>query len=250
MLVATAEEAEHRSRLVAGLLLQLREIDAETVDARRRAGLKAVRTQWQLAQALCQRRCRRITGPAAIALALADMDAPTKEGAGGQHHVRRVEVHAHGGTDTADSTALQQQVVHRLLEQFEVRLRFDGTTNGGPIQVAIRLAARGAYRRTLARVQATPLDPGRVRCLRHHATERVDLAHQMALADATNGRVAAHLADGLDVVGQQQRARTRTCRGQCGLGAGVAATDHDHVIAVRILHRRSRIHCRHRRRLR
>ena len=170
MLVAAAEEAEHRSRLVAGLLLQLREIDAETVDARRRAGLKAVRTQWQLAQALCQRRCRRITGPAAIALALADMDAPTKEGAGGQHHVRRVEVHAHGGTDTADSTALQQQVVHRLLEQFEVRLRFDGTTNGGPIQVAIRLAARGAYRRTLARVQATPLDPGRVRCLRHHAT--------------------------------------------------------------------------------
>jgi hypothetical protein len=40
---------------------------------------------------------------------------------------------------------------------------------------------------------------------RHRAAQRVDLLDQMALADAADRRVAAHLAERLDVVRQQQR---------------------------------------------
>ena len=65
--------------------------------------------------------------------------------------------------------------------------------------------------------------------LRHHAAERIDLLDQVSLADAAYRRVAAHLPQRLDVVREQQRARAETRGGKRGFGAGMAATDHDHV---------------------
>src|ERR1700685_3169988 len=52
----------------------------------------------------------------------------------------------------------------------------------------------------------------------------------MALADATDGRVAAHLPQGLDVVRQKEGAPAHTRSRKRGLGAGMAAADHDHVV--------------------
>ena len=46
----------------------------------------------------------------------------------------------------------------------------------------------------------------------HHAVERVDLAHQMALAQPADGRVAGHLADGGELMGDEQRARAQRAR--------------------------------------
>ena len=68
--------------------------------------------------------------------------------------------------------------------------------------------------------------------MRHRAAQRVDLLDQMALADAADRGIAGHLAERLDVVGQQQRARAHARGGQRGLGAGVAAADDDDVVAV------------------
>jgi hypothetical protein len=51
----------------------------------------------------------------------------------------------------------------------------------------------------------------------------------MALADTANRRVAAHLAQGLDVVGEQQGGASHAGCGQGGLGAGVATTNNDDI---------------------
>ena len=56
--------------------------------------------------------------------------------------------------------------------------------------------------------------------------------HQMALADAADRRIAAHRTDGLDVVGQQQRACAGASRRERRFGAGMAAADHDHIETV------------------
>ncbi len=45
----------------------------------------------------------------------------------------------------------------------------------------------------------------------------------MALADTADGRVAGHLPQGIDVVGQQQGAGAHARTGQGGLGTPVAA---------------------------
>ena len=66
----------------------------------------------------------------------------------------------------------------------------------------------------------------------HHAVERVDLADQMALAEAADGRVAGHLADGLGLVGQQRRARAAARGRRRRLAAGMAAADDDDVVML------------------
>ena len=51
----------------------------------------------------------------------------------------------------------------------------------------------------------------------------------MALADAADGRVAAHLAQRLDGLREQQRARAHAGGRERGFGARVAAADDDYV---------------------
>ncbi|MNN79735.1 hypothetical protein D3C81_1964050 [compost metagenome] len=58
----------------------------------------------------------------------------------------------------------------------------------------------------------------------------------MALADAADGRVAAHVAEGFHVVGEQQGLDPHACCGQCRLGTGMAATDDDHIKTGREIH--------------
>ncbi len=63
----------------------------------------------------------------------------------------------------------------------------------------------------------------------HHAVEGIDLAHQMALAEPADGRIAGHGADGRQLMGDQRRARTHARRGGGRLRPRVAAADDDHI---------------------
>ena len=58
----------------------------------------------------------------------------------------------------------------------------------------------------------------------------------MALANTPDRRVAAHLAQRLDVLGQQQRPRTAARRGQRCLGTGMSAANHDDIERFLKLH--------------
>jgi len=73
--------------------------------------------------------------------------------------------------------------------------------------------------------------------VRHDAAERIDFLHEVALADAADGRVARHLADGLGIVGQQQGLGPEPRARRSRLGAGMAAADHDHIISLGMPHR-------------
>src|SRR5690606_29995736 len=175
-----AEVAHHRQGFVAPLLFHYREADGLAVDARRRAGLQAVDAERQFAQASGQGYRRRIAGAAAAVFFQADVD------------------------NGADALAvLDNQVVDGLLEDREVRLVFQGGADGGFIQHAVGLGARGTHRRALARIEDAELDAALVGGARHGAAEGINFFYQMALADAADGRVAAHLAEGLNVVRQQ-----------------------------------------------
>jgi hypothetical protein len=136
------------------------------------------------------------------------------------------------GDGAAHGVALDHQVIDRSLEHGQVFLRLDDAPDRHPVQVAVGLAARRAHGRALGGVEGSPLDAGQVGSMGHRPAQRVDLLDQVALADAADGRVAAHCPDRLHIVGQQQGARAAACRRQRGLGAGVAAANDDHVVVV------------------
>ena len=96
---------------------------------------------------------------------------------------------------------------------------------------------RGANRRTLATVENAELDAGLVRRQCHRAAERIDLPDEVALADPADRRIAAHRAERLDALRQQQRtgahARRRRER---GLRTGVTAANHQDVEDFGIVH--------------
>jgi hypothetical protein len=87
--------------------------------------------------------------------------------------------------------------------QLQVRLLAQQAPHGRLVEPPIGLGARPADGRPLAGVQGSELNPGAVDGPRHDPVEGVDLAHQMALAQPADGRVAGHLADRLQRVGDQ-----------------------------------------------
>ena len=157
------------------------------------------------------------------------MDAAGEESADGQHHGARPKLDARDRHHAAHAFALDDEIAAFLLEEREVRLVLERVTDKRLVELAIGLHARRAHRRTLAGIQRARLDRGRIRGARHHAAERIDLLDEMSLADAADGRIAAHLAQRLDRLREQQRARTHPRRRQGGLGTGVSAADHDYV---------------------
>ena len=111
----------------------------------------------------------------------------------------------------------------------EIRLGGDLRLHGGAIERAVGLRARAAHGRTLAPVQDAELDAGAVGDAAHQAVERIDLAHQMALAEPADRRVAGHLADGREAVRHENRIGAESGRRRRGFRAGMPTSDDDDV---------------------
>ena len=129
---------------------------------------------------------------------------------------------------------LDDQVLDRGFDHVEVRRGADRRLHGLAVELAVGLGAGTLHRRAFAAVQHAELDAGQVGDLAHQAVEGVDLADQMTLAEPANGRIAGHLADGGEAVGDQRRARAHARRSGSSLAAGMAAADHDNVEGVGI----------------
>ena len=74
--------------------------------------------------------------------------------------------------------------------------RPDGLLHGGRIAGAIGLGTRPAHRRALAAIEHPELDAAAIGHAAHQAIERIDLAHQMTLAETADRRIAGHRPDG------------------------------------------------------
>ena len=182
------------------------------VDARRRAGLQPALRQLQFLQPRRQRDRRRVARPAGLVVVEPDVDAAVQESAGRQHHGARAEANADLRHGADHAVALDHQVIDGLLEQREVGLVFQPAADRRLVEDAVGLRPGGAHRRTLGAVEDAELDAGLVRGDRHGAAQRIDFLDQVALADAADRRVAAHLPQRLDVVGQQQGLAAHACR--------------------------------------
>ena len=129
---------------------------------------------------------------------------------------------------------LDDQVLDRGFDHLEIRRGADRCLHGLAVKLAVGLGAGALHRGAFAPVQHAELDAGGVSHPAHQAVEGVDLADQMPLAEPANGRIAGHLADGGEAVGDQRRARADAGGSRRSLAAGMAAADHDHVVGVGI----------------
>ena len=240
---ARAHEAEHRNAIalaarhaVTRLHGALGKVDAAPVQPWRRAGFQPALGQLEFFEPRTQRHRRRVAGPPCCVVVQAHMDFAVQKGAGRQHHSAASELDADLRDGADHPVAFNHQIINRLLEQPQVGLVFEHAANGGLVQNPVGLGPRGAHSRALARIENAELNAALVGGQRHGAAQGIDLLDQVALADAANRGVAAHLAQRFDVVAEQQGLATHASRSQCGLGAGMAAADDDHVKFLGIKH--------------
>ena len=158
------------------------------------------------------------------------MDEPAQERAGGQHH-RPCPEFAAVGQAYAGHAARNEKIVHLAGDDREVGHRFDRRLHGRGIELAVGLGARAAHRRPLAAVEHAELDAAGVRHPAHEAVEGVDLAHEMALPEPADRRIARHGADGRGPLRDHGGARAHPRGGRSGFAAGMAAADNDHVVS-------------------
>jgi hypothetical protein len=64
----------------------------------------------------------------------------------------------------------------------------------------------------------------------HQPVEYVELAHEVAFANAANRRIARHLSNVLGAERQQADARATPGRGSRSLAPGMAGPDHQNVV--------------------
>jgi hypothetical protein len=94
------------------------------------------------------------------------------------------------------------------------------------------LSARAMHRGPFAHVEHAELDARGVDSLAHQSTQRVNLAHDLALGNATDRGIATHLANRIKIRGQQYRLRTHARGCCCGFGPRMAGPDHHDVVLV------------------
>src|SRR5207245_9637753 len=87
------------------------------------------------------------------------------------------------GHSACDSVAAQNEIVDSLLEQGQIRLSLQTSTNGVLVQHAIRLCACRMHRRPLTGVERAKLNPRLISRERHGAPKRIHLLHEVPLAD-------------------------------------------------------------------
>ncbi len=136
----------------------------------------------------------------------AEVKQTVQERPGGDDDLRCRDAFTAFERDADGGAVLHHDPGDDALPDLKAVLGLERSPHAFAIALAVGLAARGAHRGSLAQVQAPKLYAGLVGGLGHLAAERVDLAHEVPLGQPADGRIAAHLADGVPLPGDAQHA--------------------------------------------
>src|SRR5258707_9015701 len=128
------------------------------------------------------------------------MDESGQKSAGGQYDGAAGKTNAELSHYTGNTVSLQQEVIHRLLEQGQVGLVLQARSNRTLVEEAIGLRARRAACRSLGGIQDAEMDPPFVCRDPPGSPQSVPFFYEMPLPDTPNGRIAGHLSRRLDAV--------------------------------------------------
>ena len=117
------------------------------------------------------------------------------------------------------------------LADVEAGLGFENFAHFDAIELLVALGAGAPDGGAAGGVEQTELDADGIGDLAHDAAQGVDFADQVALGDAADGRIAAHLGDQVHIHGDEGGLEAHARRGHGGLAAGVSRA-HDHHIVL------------------
>ena len=225
---AAREGAEEGGRFVAGLGVAGGEVDGAAFDARGGAGLEAPQGEAELREAGGDAAGGAAEAPAGDVVH-ADVQQAAHEGAAAEHDAARAEVLPPGGGGAGDVAVLGAEVADFSLKELQAGGGFEDPLHAGAVGEFVALGARGSHAGAFGGVEHAELQGGGVGVEAHGAAEGVDFAHHVSFGEAADGGVAAHLPDGVEVLGDEGDAAAESRGGKGGFDAGMPAADDEHV---------------------
>src|SRR3546814_14713004 len=107
------------------------------------------------------------------------------------HYALPIFAQQHPGDRVAIGVAFDARGL--ALHNLQIVIAAEQRLDGGAIEPAVGLRARPLHRRTLAPVEQAIMDTGGVGGAAHDPVQRIDLAHQMALAQPAEDRKSTRL---------------------------------------------------------
>jgi len=227
-------EGEPIGTWVSVLSLNRAQIRGPPVNPGRGTCLEAFYCKSKCLNNLCKFYRRPFTGSPGRELSLQPkMDPPSQEGPRREHDCRCKEPPAVYRFDPPHSAALNQKIGNCSLGEFQVRLSLEQLPYRTSIETSITLGSRRPDGGALGSVEHSELNPSPIGRATHDAAECVHFAHDGTLGNPADGRIARHLANGLEVLGDEQRARAESSGKRRRFCSGVATADHDYIEAFR-----------------
>ena len=228
---APGAAAEEGRGLVAGLQAAGGEVDGAAFDARRGAGFEAAEGEAESGEAGGDAAGRTAEAPAGEVVH-ADVQQAAHEGAAAEDDGAGFDALPPRGADAGDAAPIGGDVDGFALEELEAGGGFEHPFHAGAVGEFVALGAGGADAGAFRGVEGAELDGGGVCIEAHGAAEGVDFADHVAFGEAADGGVAAHLPDGVEVLGDEGDAAAEAGDGEGGFDAGVPAADDDDVKAA------------------
>ena len=223
-----------RDRDIVGKLRgQLGKIDALAVDPRRRSRLEQHHLKTEIFEVIRQPGRIRFPHPSRRGDLTAHMNTAAQKGPGGHDHGPTGKGQPAFGLQPGHTAVGHNHFGGFVFDHAQVRLTEDNPLNIFFVTLAVGLATRRAHGLPLGGVQLTELDAGAVRGQTHFAAQRVDLLHQLTLADTADGGIAAHLTDRMLGKGHHQGRSPHPAGRQGRFHAGVSAPDHNDIKMLR-----------------
>lgn len=239
------EIAERLRVIVAGLLLQSRVIDRASVEPWRRPGFEAIQRETHSVQRAAQSRRGSFSRASSGGLRFASVHDRLQERAGRQDHRRRVIDRVPANSHPDDSLIGQavlsvgdrfcDQVLDGFLPQVKVGLGLDPILDEVLVGLFVRLSTGAVHRRAFAAVEHPKLDSRGVDRFAHQAAQGVDFADDLTFGDSTDGWVAGHLPDRVQIRRQESRFGAQASCSGGGFGSRMTGSDNDDIVVVTIL---------------
>ena len=133
------------------------------------------------------------------------------------------------GDNAGNFSALHQKLGDGRLLELQIRFPFENVLHMFLIAAAVCLCAKGMYGGSFAAVEHPILNAAGIGGFCHLSAERIEFTHQMPFAGAADGRVAGHIADGIQIDGKNNGAKTEPCGSQRRFNSGMTGADHGNI---------------------
>lgn len=171
-----------------------------------------------------------IPHPSAFVPVLADMHQGTQEGPRRDNQRFPSKIQTEIRPTTNDLVPTVNQSGNQGLKERQILLPFENMFHSKLVGLFVTLHPWRLDGGSFRGIQEPVLDSGHVSRERHFTTQGIDFTNHMTFGNPSNGWIAAHLADGIDIAGYHQGPDAQSGRCQGRLNARMATAADDYII--------------------